>query len=99
MTDRQLSQNAVIAAIEGEVSYNPAHGDTNRALERIIAAVTALPDAWRPIEEAPVGEHIMAAVKVQNNKTGEEWWDMHTVAIDDETGEIMHAPTQPTGGE
>jgi len=52
MTDRQLSQNAVIAAIEGEVSYSPAHGDTNRALERIIAAIRALPDPWRPIEEA-----------------------------------------------
>jgi hypothetical protein len=49
---RQLNEDAVIAAVEAELSFNPKHGETNCALGRAIAAIRALPDAWRPIDEA-----------------------------------------------
>jgi len=46
MTDRQLSQNAVIAAIEGLAMSGYGDGDDryNDAIESAIAAVTALPE-------------------------------------------------------
>lgn len=57
----------------------------------IIKALSALPavEGWLPIESAPVDKNILACVKVINNKTGDEWWDMHTILIDSETGEIQ----------
>ena len=39
---------------------------------------------------APRDESILAAVKVAHNKTGASWWEMHTIQIDSETGEIHH---------
>jgi len=55
MTDRQLSQNAVIAAIEGlppEWARKGSMAQFNTiTIADAIAAVTALPDAWRPIED------------------------------------------------
>lgn len=43
---------------------------------------------WQPIETAPADEYILCAANVTHNKTGKSWWEMHTISIDSETGEI-----------
>ena len=43
---------------------------------------------WQPIESAPRDEPFLAALEVHHNKTGQSWWEMHTIWIDSETGEI-----------
>lgn len=41
---------------------------------------------WQPIESAPRDEPILLALTVRNNKSGAEWWEMHSawVRSDDE---------------
>jgi hypothetical protein len=63
---RQLNEDAVIAAIEGLKSANgnpDADAETechDAALHKAIAAIRALPDAWRPIEDAPRNVWLLA---------------------------------------
>jgi hypothetical protein len=49
-----INRDAVIAAIEGLAMSGYGDGDDryNDALETAVAAIRALPDAWRPIDEA-----------------------------------------------
>ncbi|WP_333571353.1 hypothetical protein [Sphingomonas sp.] len=43
---------------------------------------------WQPIEQAPTdGSPFIAAIEV-HNLSGQRWWEMHMVWIDDETGDI-----------
>ena len=44
-------------------------------------------EAWRPIEEAPRDEPILAALKV-HHRNGDTWWERHVIVIDSETGTI-----------
>jgi Protein of unknown function (DUF551) len=59
--------------------------DAERAGKTAVMKATG----WQDIATAPLGEHILVCVQVKNNKTGAEWWEMHTVILDDETGEIQ----------
>lgn len=45
-------------------------------------------DWWRLVDSALLDEPILAACKVRNNKTGQSWWEMHSVCVHSETGEI-----------
>jgi len=54
MTDRDVKLSAVIAAIDClSTSGTPGMWTQNShvSVDKLIAAVKALPDAWRPIEE------------------------------------------------
>jgi hypothetical protein len=44
---------------------------------------------WRLMETRPEDvDCFLAAVEVRNQRTGEDYWDIHLVTLDDETGEI-----------
>ena len=43
---------------------------------------------WQPIETAPADEPFLATLQVRNRNTGQQWWEMHVIWIDSETGEV-----------
>lgn len=83
-----LSDDEVQAKVDANWPY--AKHDYYPQAQAALAAARAahFENQWQPIETAPADENILAAVKVINNKTGESWWEQHTIVIDSETGEI-----------
>lgn len=43
---------------------------------------------WELMDSAPLDESILAACKVRDNETSQSWWEMHSVCVHSETGEI-----------
>jgi len=89
MTDRLIPESAVIAAIEGQRftddTSHPCVTGYNSAINTAIEAVQALPDAWRPIEEAPKDGTIVllwtdTRLCVDANKF-EDWGCEHLQAV------------------
>lgn len=100
MTDKTelevTSLRDLIAEVAADLSADNPYWTAGCLADALIAKgvglTTRTPDptpvAWMPIESAPKDEPILAAIKVQNNKTGASWWERHIIVIDSETGKI-----------
>lgn len=53
-------------------------------------------DGWQDIATAPGDAPFMAGLWVENNQTGERWWETYIISIDDETGEAESWPESDT---
>lgn len=63
--------------------------DALASLTRELEEAKARVPQWLTMDKRPEDlDCFLAAVEVRNNRTGEDYWDIHLVTLDDETGEI-----------